>query len=148
MFDGINKKLQDNEFIKMEASQTDPDTITINDEDNEPSTEATLQTTVESTAYSEETSGMSKEEGEAYLRRYPDVGNFGNLLGARKHWVDFGRKEGRSKAVEGNLSNAEAVCYKDFYDDTDQQWAVKMKKDSTSKKIAWIKNHWDTIGKA
>jgi hypothetical protein len=108
MFDGITRKLSDNEFIRMEASQSeaaDPDQVTINDGDNEPSTEATLQTSLESTTYSKETSGMSDEEADAYLRRYPDVGNWGNRMGARKHWVDFGRKEGRSKALEGDLSN-------------------------------------------
>lgn len=94
--------------------------MTINDGDTEPSTEANMMTTVESTAYSRETSGMSDEEADAYLRRYPDVGNIGNRVAARKHWVDYGRKEGRNKAVDGDLSNEEVICYKDFYDDTEQ----------------------------
>jgi len=72
------------------------------------------------TTYSKETSGMSDAEADAYVRRYPDVTKLGDRLGARKHWVDFGKKEGRDKNVEGGMSNAEALCYKDFYDDTDQ----------------------------
>jgi len=65
MFDGITQKLQDSEFIKMEANQNeaenDPDQVTINVGDTEPATEAYMMTTVESAAYSRETSGMSDE---------------------------------------------------------------------------------------
>jgi hypothetical protein len=152
MFDGINKKLQDDEFIKMEASQEtdekDPDQVTINDgADIEPAADNNMMTAVESTLYSAETSGMSDEEADAYLRRYPEVANFGNRGAARKHWVDFGQKEGRSKAVEGDLTDEEVICYKDFYDDTDQQWTIKMKKEPIAKKREWIRNHWNTIGK-
>lgn len=124
MFEGITRRLQDNEFVTMVAGQTeaeaDPDQVTINEEDTEPTTEANMMTSIESTAYSAETSGMSDEEADAYLRRYPDVGNYGNRVAARKHWVDYGRKEGRNGKVDGDLDNAEVICYKDFYDDTEQ----------------------------
>ena len=105
MFDGINKKLQDDEFIKMEASQEtdekDPDQVTINDgADIEPAADNNMMTAVESTLYSAETSGMSDEEADAYLRRYPEVANFGNRGAARKHWVDFGQKKAEAKLLK------------------------------------------------
>ena len=148
MFDGISKKLQDDNFINMEATLgVDPDQVSINRDNVKPASEANIMTTVENSIYSVETSGMSDEEADAYLRRYPEVANFGNRGEARKHWVEFGQREGRSKAVEGELTDEELICYKDFYDDTVNQWSVVMKNEPCSKKKEWIRNHWNTIGK-
>jgi len=81
-----------------------------------------LQTSAEDDFYTAGTSGMSNEEADAYIRRYDDVGldpgRDGNRNGLRKHWVEFGKEQGRNKTVETDLSDEEALCYYPRFDDT------------------------------
>lgn len=69
---------------------------------------------------------MSDAEAADYMKRYPDVAavkGYNNILGAKQHWKETGQKEGRTKAVYGDLDLESAKCYVNRFPDLAGKWA-------------------------
>ena len=122
VFDGINQKLTDSDFVMMASNQGNEAT----------SEEAALIAAAD----------MSDEEAQCYLNRYPDVVqkySLGNLEKAKLHWKQKGETEKRVKTCDAGLTDAEAACYLDRYPDLS-----KIKTEAAP--IAAAKKHYDDWG--